>query len=329
MHFLITGATGFVGDSLLQSALLESHIVSAIARKPKIKQKQCQYPQANWFEGELSAQYNWQSALSGVDCVVHCAARVHQMQDAQLTNQDIQQAYDEANFHATLNLAKQAAESGVKRFVFVSSIKVNGESTQPNAPFLPQTTQAPTDPYGLSKYKAEQALLELAAESEMDVVIVRPPLVYGPEVKANFQTMMKWASRPVPLPLGAINNQRSMVYIQNLTDLLLLCAHHPQAANQIFLVSDDYDISTSQLLKQIKQVSQSHCMLLPIPTSWFNIVAKVINKPQIAQRLCGSLQVDIRHTKNQLNWKPPVSWEQGIEETVKHYLQSVSGKTHS
>lgn len=318
MNLLITGATGFVGSRLVDVALDKQYKVSAVRRSepsPIVDSEQW----LQWCTGNLSPEFDWSKNLTGIDCVIHCAARVHQMQD---DAQDIQAVYDETNFHGTLNLAKQAVEAGVKRFIFLSSIKVNGEKTEAGKPFTSKVSYPPLDPYGLSKYKAEMALLELAEKTGLEVVIIRPPLVYGPEVKANFQSMMKWVSRSAPLPLGAIHNQRSLVYLDNLVDLIMLCINHPNAANQTFLVSDDYDVSTTQLLQQIKLSSKSRSILLPIPMSWFNLASSLISKPQIAQRLCGSLQVDISETKKQLNWQPPFSWEQGISETVKYYLQS-------
>lgn len=318
MNVLITGATGFVGSRLVDVALDKQYKVSAVRRSepsPIVDSEQ----RLQWCTGNLSSKFDWSKNLTGIDCVIHCAARVHQMQD---DAQDIQAVYDETNFHGTLNLAKQAVEAGVKRFIFLSSIKVNGEKTEAGKPFTPKVFTSPVDPYGLSKYKAEIDLMELAEKTGLEVVIIRPPLVYGPEVKANFQSMMKWVSRSAPLPLGAIHNQRSLVYLDNLVDLIMVCINHPNAANQTFLVSDDYDVSTTQLLKQIKYSSKSYSVLLPIPMSWFNLASSLISKPQIAQRLCGSLQVDISETKKQLNWQPPVSWQQGISETVKYYLQS-------
>lgn len=318
MNLLITGATGFVGSRLVDVTLTAKHQVLAVMRSEKVQNVE---PNQNiqWCVGNLSPEFDWSKNLADVDCVIHCAARVHQMQEEA---QDIQAVYDEVNFHGTLNLAKQAVEAGVKRFIFLSSIKVNGEQTEAGKPFLPKVSVPPIDPYGLSKYKAEIALMALAEQTGLDVVIIRPPLVYGPGVKANFQSMMKWVSRSVPLPLGAIHNQRSLVYLDNLVDLILNCVDNPNAANQTFLVSDDHDVSTTQLLKQIKQSSNSHCVLIPIPMSWFRLAASLIGKPQIAQRLCGSLQVDISDTKKQLNWQPSVSWEQGISETVSHFFQS-------
>lgn len=318
MNLLITGATGFVGSRLVDVAVDKQYKVSAVRRSepaPVVDSEQ----RLQWCTGNLSPEFDWSKNLTDIDCVIHCAARVHQMQEEA---QDIQAIYDETNYHGTLNLAQQAVDAGVKRFIFLSSIKVNGEQTEEGKPFLTKASAPPVDPYGFSKYKAEMSLMELAQKTGLEVVIIRPPLVYGPGVKANFQSMMKWVSRSIPLPLGVIHNQRSLVYLDNLVDLIMMCIKHPNAANQTFLVSDDYDVSTTQLLKQIKRSSKSHSVLLPIPMSWFNLIASLVGKPQIAQRLCCSLQVDISETKKQLNWQPPVSWEQGISETVRYYLQS-------
>ena len=318
MNLLITGATGFVGSRLVEVALGKQYKVSAV-RRSESSQIVDTDQKLHWCTGNLSPEFDWSKNLVGIDCIIHCAARVHQMKESEM---NVQAAYDEINFYGTLNLAKQAVEAGVKRFIFLSSIKVNGEETEVGKPFLPKLSTPPIDPYGLSKYKAEIALEELAHKTGLEVVIIRPPLVYGPGVKANFQSMMKWVSRSVPLPLGAIHNQRSLVYLDNLVDLIMVCINSPHAVNQTFLVSDGYDVSTTQLLNQIKRSSQSHSLFVPIPMSWFNLVASLVGKPQIAQRLCGSLQVDISHTQKQLNWQPPVSWEQGISETVSAYLKS-------
>lgn len=315
----MTGATGFVGQRVVDKALEKEMQISAIARKDKLIIQKQNLPQVEWHDGDLTPDFDWKTCLDGVDCVVHCAARVHQMKE---DVHAIQNAYDETNFHATVNLARQAQQAGVKRFIFLSSIKVNGESTELNEPFINTVAQMPEDPYGLSKYKAELALQELANQSSLDVVIIRPPLVYGPGVKANFQSMMKWVCRGIPLPLGAINNKRSMVYLDNLVDLILTCTQYNESINEVLLVSDDHDISTSELLYQIKKAANSSTWLIPVPMKSFTIAAKLLNKPQIAQRLCGSLQVDISHTKKQLNWQPPISWKQGITETVLSYLNN-------
>jgi nucleoside-diphosphate-sugar epimerase len=316
---LITGATGFVAGHLMKMALTKSYRIKATARKKKLDSARLLYPQIDWHQGELTPDCNWDKALVDIDCIIHCAALVHKKIKRQ---ESLQQSYDDVNFHATLQLAKQAAKSGVRRFIFISTIKVNGDTTVPGKPFQPAVQTPPVDPYGLSKYKAEQALKKLANDTAMQVVIIRPTLVYGPKVSANFYSMMKWGCRSIPLPFGAIDNQRSMVYIDNLVDLILTCVTHTKAANQVFLVSDGVDVSISQLLSQIKKVSNSGCLLFPIPVSWFNVVAKITNKQQLVKNLCGSLQVDINETKQLLDWTPSVTWQQGIENTVKDYLEN-------
>jgi len=237
------------------------------------------------------------------------------------------QAFREVNTYGTLNLAQQAADAGVKRFIFISSIKVNGESTELGSPFTPDDSYIPIDPYGLSKYEAEVGLRKIAAETGMEVVIIRPPLVYGPGVKANFAAMMKWVSRGVPLPLGGIKkNRRSLVSVDNLVDLIITCIDHPKAANQTFLVSDNEDVSTTALLKNIAKSLNIPSHLLPVPASWFNLASQLIGKPTIAQRLCGSLQVDISKTMALLDWKPPYSSTESMKKTADLFLENLNKK---
>jgi UDP-glucose 4-epimerase len=211
-----------------------------------------------------------------------------------------------------LNLARQAAAAGLRRFVFVSSIKVNGEATQLARPFIADDAPAPLDAYGVSKMEAEQGLREIARQTGMEVVIIRPPLVYGPGVKANFAAMMRWLKRGVPLPLGAIHNQRSLVALDNLVDLILTCLTHPAATNQTFLVSDGEDVSTTELLRRMGQAMGKTARLLPVPASWLKVAASLVGKGDVAQRLCGSLQVDISKTRELLGWVPPVSLDEGL-----------------
>jgi UDP-glucose 4-epimerase len=217
------------------------------------------------------------------------------------------------NVQGTLNLARQAAAAGVRRFVFISSIKVNGEATQLGRSFTADDAPAPLDAYGVSKMEAEQGLRELAAQTGMEVIIIRPPLVYGPGVKANFAAMMRWLQRGVPLPLGAIHNQRSLVALDNLVDLIVTCHTHPAAANQTFLVSDGEDVSTSELLRRMGQALDRPARLLPVPQSWLKLAAAMVGKSDVAQRLCGSLQVDISKTRQLLSWTPPLSLDQGLK----------------
>jgi UDP-glucose 4-epimerase len=225
-------------------------------------------------------------------------------------------AFRAVNVEGTLNLARQAAAAGVKRFVFVSSVKVNGEATLPGQPFTADDAPAPLDAYGISKMEAEQALREIALQTGMEVVIIRPPLVYGPGVKANFAAMMRWLQRGVPLPLGAIHNQRSLVALDNLVDLIVTCLTHPAAANQTFLVSDGEDVSTTELLRRMGRAMGRPARLIPVPVSWLKLAAALVGKRDVAQRLCGSLQVDIEKTRRLLGWTPPLTLDQGLKKAA-------------
>jgi nucleoside-diphosphate-sugar epimerase len=232
------------------------------------------------------------------------------------------QAFREVNVEGTANLAKHAAAAGVKRFIFLSSIKVNGEFSGLGAPFISSDEPAPEDPYGVSKNEAEQALKEICAETGMEFVIIRPPLVYGPGVKANFLSMLKWLSRGVPLPLGGIRkNKRSLVYLDNLVDLIRVCIEHPNAANQSFLVSDNHDVSTYELLANTASALNAPLRLLNIPPKWLGFAGKLLGKKDIEQRLSASLQVDISHTQQMLAWEPPYSMEEGLKHTAEWFKQ--------
>lgn len=268
--------------------------------------------------GDLLPSADWGTALKGIDAVVHCAARVHVMQD-DVT--DPLQAYREVNVSGTLNLARQAARAGVRRFVFVSSIKVNGEATHPDQPFTADEVLAPLDPYGVSKLEAEQGLREIEEQTSMEVVIVRPPLVYGPGVKANFASMMRWVSRGIPLPFGAVHNVRSIVALDNLVDLLVTCLKHPAAAGQTFLVSDGEDVSTTELLRRTAQAMGKTGCLLSVPAPVLELVAAILGKRAVAQRLCGSLQVDIEKTRRLLGWTPLLTLDEGLKKAVKGMKQ--------
>ncbi len=260
---------------------------------------------------------DWGLALQGVDAVVHCAARVHVMQDDAT---DPLQAYREVNVKGTLNLASQAAQAGVQRFVFVSSIKVNGECTEVGMPFTADDVPAPEDPYGVSKHEAEELLRKIAIETGMEVVIIRPPLVYGPGVKANFESMMRWLARGVPLPLAAVTqNRRSLVALDNLVDLIVTCLNHPSAANQTFLVSDGEDLSTAQLLKRMSAAMGKPARLFYVPPGLLKLGATLLNKPGIYQRLCGSLQLDIAKTRQLLDWTPPLSVDEGLRRAAEGF----------
>ncbi|WP_434997423.1 UDP-glucose 4-epimerase family protein [Vibrio scophthalmi] len=312
MKLLVTGSTGFVGARVVELAEeCDWEVVSVVREIAK--------PLPNRFlVSSIGAETDWSDAFEGVDCVVHCAARVHQMNESE---QDALTAYRETNMLGTLHLAKRAAEAGVKRFVFVSTIKVNGEFTEPGSPFQPNLNNIPQDPYGLSKYEAELELTQLSKETGLEVVTIRPPLVYGPGVKANFLTMMRLIDKGIPLPFGAIHNKRSLVYLDNLSSLILTCCEHPLAAGLTFLVSDGQDVSIAQLMRTIAQSMGKSPRLLPIPMSWIQLASSVLKKQHIAQRICGNLQIEIGSTKDILGWKPPVSFEQGIKRTVEAYLK--------
>jgi len=255
--------------------------------------------------------------LGSVDVVVHAAARAHIMNDEVL---DPLSEFRKMNCDATLRLARAAAELGVKRFVFISSVKVNGEMSGLNAPFRPDDDFIPVYPYGLSKHEAEQGLLQIAEETAMEVVIIRPPLVYGPGVRANFASMIKWVQKGVPLPFGAIQNKRSLVALDNLVDFIVLCADRnksPKAANEVFLISDNEDVSTTQLLRKVASAFGKKSWLMPVPVSWMTFAAKFLGKEDVAVRLFSSLQVDSSKARDLLGWKPVVTMDEQLKKIAE------------
>ena len=232
------------------------------------------------------------------------------------TDGDPLAAYRVVNTEGTINLARQAAAAGVRRFVFISSVKVNGEETSPGQPFTEEDEPAPLDPYGISKLEAEQGLRDLATATGMEVVIIRPPLVYGPGVKANFLTMMRWLNKGVPLPFGALDNRRSLVALDNLVDFIITCIDHPAAAKQTFLVADGEDLSTTELLRRVGRAMGKPVRLIPVPMGLLQAGARLLGKQEMARRLCGSLQVDITKARTLLGWKPPVAVDEGLRRAV-------------
>jgi nucleoside-diphosphate-sugar epimerase len=306
-RIFITGGAGFVGAVLL-SALPASRI-SLLGRRD------LGIPDAYFVRGEIQPYTQYLGAFNNVDVIVHLAARVHIMNDS---SSDPLAEFRAVNTEGTLNLARQAAEAGVKRFIFLSSIKVNGESTSHRMPFSVFDDRMPEDPYGMSKSEAEEQLLALGKETGMEIVIIRPPLVYGEGVKANFASLMKLVGKGFPLPFRAINqNKRSLVSVYNLVDLIKVCIDHPKAANQVFLVSDDDDLSTAQMVALMAKVQEKANLSLPVPVWCFKLVGKIFKKEAVVDRLVGSLQLDIEHTKKTLDWTPPYSVEHGFKLAAK------------
>ena len=316
MNILLTGATGFVGQKLTDALLEQTDAALRLAVRKRIAGDFSHRVAVTTID-DISANTHWQDLLSDCQVVIHAAARVHVMQEHA---DDPLAAYRETNVAGTLNLARQAATQGVKRFIYLSSIKVNGELTPNGKPFNAEDKALPQCPYSISKHEAEQGLLALAEETGMDVVIIRPVLVYGPGVKGNFRTMMEWLEKGIPLPLGRVHNKRSFVSVDNLVDLMITCIDHPRAANQIFLVSDGEDLSTTVLLRKLRRLLDKRMVLLPIPVWVLNSVSKLLGKQVYAERLCGSLQVDIGKARELLGWQPVASVDDVLQSTVEEYL---------
>lgn len=313
---LVTGGSGFLGSALLKTlASSDRYLLRAALRR-----ESSGLPSSvNVFHVEgLTSTADWQAPLMGADVVIHAAARVHIMNDRSV---DPLAAFRQVNVDGTLNLARQAAQAGVQRFIYISSVKVNGEFTPPGHPFVADGPALPVDPYGISKLEAEQALHELSASTSMELVIIRPVLVYGPGVKANFLNMINWLERGVPMPFGAVRNKRSLVNLDNLIDLIMTCVIHPAAANQIFLASDGEDVSTTELIRRIGCALNKPARLIPLPVPLMQLGANLLGKEALAQRLFSSLQVDISKNRILLGWVPPVSLDQGLMATVHSYLE--------
>ena len=310
---LVTGASGFVGEAVVFRLLLGRRFMPVAAvRGSTCLQGLC--PVVRFQLGAATA-----AQMTGVQVIVHAAARVHVMHE---TEQDALTEFRRVNVDGTLQLARMAAQAGVKRFVYISSIKVNGERTAAGRPFTADDVAAPLDPYGVSKHEAELALMLLGRETGMEIVIIRPPLVYGPGVKANFLSLIKWLDKGLILPLGGIRNQRSMVSIGNLVDLIETCLDHPGAAWQIFLVSDGDDLSTPRLLRHLASALGKKAWLLPVPSVLLTLGAAAIGKRAVARRVCESLQVDISKNRELLGWVPPIDVDTAMRRTADHFLDT-------
>ncbi|AFZ66488.1 hybrid nucleoside-diphosphate sugar epimerase/sugar transferase [Deinococcus peraridilitoris] len=311
---LVTGANGFVGRALCEHFVREGRHVRAVVRESAEVT-----PGAEPFRvHNFGLETDWSEALSGVSCVVSLAARVHVMDD---TAADPLEAFRRVNVHGTLRLAHEAARCGVRRFVFVSSVKVNGEATD-TTPFTEHDDPRPVDPYGLSKWEAEQALLDLAFASGMEVVIVRPPLVYGPGVKANFERLMRWASRDLPLPLGAVHNRRSMVALDNLVSFLSRVVDHPAAAGETFLVADREAVSTADLYRRLAWQYGRSGRLLRVPVWVLRALGRVLRRTDEVDRLVGSLEVSTAKATRVLGWCPPLDLDEGLSRAVRGSMES-------
>lgn len=312
MNLLVTGASGFVGRPLCIEAASRGYTVRRALRSEAIDGTEMD----NCVVGAIDAQTDWQAALRGVNVVIHLAARVHVMRE---TTDDPLAAFRKVNVEGTANLARQAARSGVKRLVYVSSVKVNGESTPAGHAFVEDDAPHPQDDYGMTKLEAEQHLRRIAAETGLEIVIVRPPLVYGPDVKGNFAQMLRVLVKGFPLPLASVENLRSLIYVGNLVDALLVCAEHPRAAGHTYLVSDGEDVSTPRLLRTLGKALGCSSYLFPCPSWLLKVGAALIGKRAQSDRLLESLQVDSGKIQHELDWRPPFTLQQGLASTAAAY----------
>lgn len=311
MQILVTGSTGFVGKEVVKHLQKLRFRVHATARR-KIDNASALY---HVVDG-AGPNTNWSIALNNCDVVIHLAARVHVLQDPAA---DPLVEFRKVNLHGSVNLARQAAQAGVKRFVYVSSIKVNGEFTDLGHPFKESDEPDPQDPYAISKWEAEQALHMISRDTGMEVAIVRPPLVYGPGVKANFAKLLKLVDHGVPLPLANVRNSRSLIYVGNLVDALVVCATHPAAAGQTFLVSDGEDVSTPHLIRAMAIALDRPARLIPMPIALMRCAAKMLGKLPAIERLTQSLVIDSSKIRAELNWTPPYTMAQGLRATAEWY----------
>lgn len=314
---LVTGATGFVGHNLCGRLLAQTFNVRGTLLKSENSTLLVSGVESVTVE-PLRGDTQWSHALTGVDIIIHLAARVHIMDDP---SADPLTEFRRVNVEGTAQLAREAVNAGVRRLVYISSIKVNGEEC--TTPYNPDTPPNPTDPYGISKWEAEQALRKIEVETGLEVVVVRPTLVYGSGVKANFLNMMKIISRGIPLPLASISNKRSLIYVGNLVDALATCAVHPGAAGKTYLVSDGDDVSTPELIRRTAKALGASTCLFPLPLSLMRIAGKLTGKSAAVNRLTGSLTVDSSKIRRELGWKPPFTMDEGLQETAEWFNKLV------
>ena len=313
---LVTGATSFIGKMLCHRLVEKGYLVAGTVRSPEkltFLPKEIEFSMVD----EIGLYTNWAKTLNEVDTIIHLAARVHVMHE---TSSDSLNEYRRVNTEGTKRLADMAATVGVRRIIYLSTIKVNGEKIGSH-PFTEEDPVSPDDPYAISKWEAEQILKHIADETGLEVAILRPPLVYGPNVKANFLKLLEWINKGIPLPLRSVNNTRSLIYLDNLVDAIVKCIQHPAASGEIFLVSDNHDISTPDLIRMIANTMGKKPKLIPVPLFALKTLGKFTGKSMEVERLTGSLQIDSSKIRKVLGWKPPFTLEEGIAETVKWYLK--------
>ena len=308
----VTGASGFIGQSICKFLATSKHIVCGAVRD-KIS-----IPNTSTIKylniGDITLQKNWKNILAGYDCVIHCASRAHVINEIKINSLE---TYRLINLKSTVELAKQCSIAGVKRMIFLSSIGVLGSNTNNRKPFLYSDKPNPTDNYALSKYEAEQELSKISKETGLEIVVIRPPLVYGPFAPGNLKRLIKIISYGIPLPFSLINNKKSLVGIDNLINLITLCIEHPSAAGKTFLVSDGEDISTPDLISYITSNMGRSARLFSLPIPLLKLSSQIIGRQREIDRLIGSLQVDINYTRKLLNWAPPVSVKEGIRRMIE------------
>jgi len=314
-NVLVTGANGFIGQWLCKRLLTEGWCVRGAVRSSAGAASLPDGAEAIEIE-EIGPSTDWSNALQNMHSVVHLAARVHIMEEAAV---DPLSEFRYVNTAGTEHLARAAAKADVRRLVYASSVKVNGERTM-GVPFTEDDEPAPEDPYAISKWEAEQALQRISSESGLEIVVVRPPLVYGPGVKGNFLRLMQWVEKGIPFPLSMVCNRRSLIALDNLVDVLVSCVEHPQASGQTFLVADGEDLSTPELLRHVAEALGRRVRLFPVPPLLLQVGAKLLGMGGITNRLCGSLVVDSCKVKKLLNWRPLVSVEEGLQHTARWYL---------
>jgi nucleoside-diphosphate-sugar epimerase len=310
MRILLTGSNGFVLQALAESLQTQAHDIVTTTRDARHSAERL----ARVVVGDIHANTHWGDALHGVEAVVHLAARVHVMRDIAA---NARAEFRRVNTEGTLNLARQSVSAGVRRFIFLSTVGVNGNSTSPGKCFTETDTALPHDPYSVSKYEAEVGLRAISKSTGMEIVIIRPTLVHGSKAPGNFGRLTRLVAKGLPLPLASINNRRSLVGIDNLVNFIVTCLEHPSAANETFLVSDGEDLSTPDLIRRMARAMNCPARLLPVPESVLMAAAAMLGRRDMAQRLCGSLQVDISKARELLEWNPPISVDEGLRRAVK------------